>query len=43
MTIKITVSATINATMEQVWDSWTKPEHITKWNFAKCKLAMSKS
>ncbi len=30
----ITVEATINATIEKVWDCWTKPEHITKWNNA---------
>jgi uncharacterized protein YndB with AHSA1/START domain len=34
MTTKITVSATIDAAIESVWDKWTKPEHITKWNFA---------
>jgi len=31
---KITVQATISANAEKVWDYWTKPEHITKWNFA---------
>ncbi len=31
---KITVEATIAAGAEKVWDAWTKPEHITKWNFA---------
>lgn len=30
----ITVENTINAPVEKVWDCWTKPEHITKWNFA---------
>jgi uncharacterized protein YndB with AHSA1/START domain len=34
MATKITVSATVNAPIEKVWDSWTNPEHITKWNFA---------
>lgn len=24
--------ATINAPIETVWESWTKPEHITQWN-----------
>jgi uncharacterized protein YndB with AHSA1/START domain len=28
---KITVEATINAPVEKVWNSWTSPEHITKW------------
>ncbi len=31
---RITVGATIAAGTEKVWDAWTKPEHITKWNFA---------
>ena len=31
---KITVEATIAASVNKVWDYWTKPEHITKWNFA---------
>ena len=30
----ITVSAVIHAPIERVWDSWTLPEHITKWTFA---------
>lgn len=34
MITKIEVSAKINAQVEKVWDCWTKPEHITKWNFA---------
>lgn len=29
---KLTVSAEINAPVDKVWDAWTKPEHITKWN-----------
>lgn len=31
---KITVSANIAATQQKVWDYYTLPEHITKWNFA---------
>lgn len=31
---KITVEATISVDRKKVWDFWTKPEHITKWNFA---------
>jgi uncharacterized protein YndB with AHSA1/START domain len=31
---KISVEATIKANVQKVWDYWTKPEHITKWNFA---------
>ena len=31
---KITVEATVAAEVNKVWDHWTKPEHITKWNFA---------
>lgn len=30
----ITITATINAPIEKVWDAWTAPEHITKWAFA---------
>jgi uncharacterized protein YndB with AHSA1/START domain len=31
---KITIETTVNADSKKVWDYWTKPEHITKWNFA---------
>jgi uncharacterized protein YndB with AHSA1/START domain len=31
---KITIQNTIKAPVEKVWELWTKPEHITKWNFA---------
>lgn len=31
---KITVEATINADIHKVWEAWTMPEDITKWNFA---------
>jgi uncharacterized protein YndB with AHSA1/START domain len=31
---KITVETTINATVEKVWELWTTPEHIIKWNNA---------
>lgn len=31
---KIIVSATINASIEKVWDYYTNPKHITQWNFA---------
>ena len=27
----ITVETTVNAPIEKVWDSWTNPDHITKW------------
>ncbi|MEQ9091076.1 MAG: SRPBCC family protein [Balneola sp.] len=30
----ITIDSTINANSEKVWDYWTEPDHITKWNFA---------
>jgi len=29
---KITVSTTVNAPIEKVWDSWTNPKHIVNWN-----------
>ncbi|MET6996282.1 SRPBCC family protein [Chitinophaga defluvii] len=31
---KITVAATVNAPVEKVWEFWTSPEHITRWNNA---------
>ncbi len=31
---KITVESTIKAPVEKVWDYWTSPEHIKKWNSA---------
>ncbi|HSZ24171.1 MAG TPA: SRPBCC family protein [Cytophagaceae bacterium] len=34
MSHKITVAATIKADAKKVWDYYTNPEHITKWNFA---------
>jgi len=30
----ITVQVTVNAAIEKVWACWTRPENITKWNFA---------
>lgn len=30
----ITVVAHINAPIEKIWECYTKPEHITKWNNA---------
>ncbi len=32
--ILITVETSIEAPVEKVWNFWTKPEHITHWNFA---------
>ena len=31
---EITIAATIKAPVEKVWELWTSPEHITKWNAA---------
>jgi len=31
---KITIETTVHAPVEKVWEFWTKPEHITKWNNA---------
>lgn len=31
---KITVSATIKAPVEKVWEYYTSPKHIVNWNFA---------
>lgn len=30
----ITISTTINAPIETVWEYWTAPEHIEQWNHA---------
>lgn len=30
----ITIQATVNAPVEQVWQFWNDPLHITQWNFA---------
>ena len=31
---KVTIETTVAADVRKVWGRWTKPEHITKWNFA---------
>ena len=31
---RITIKAKVSAEKQKVWDYYTKPEHITKWNFA---------
>lgn len=31
---KIVVGAEVNQPIQNVWDHWTKPEHIIHWNFA---------
>jgi uncharacterized protein YndB with AHSA1/START domain len=28
----VTVEATVNAPVEKVWNTWTNPDHIVKWN-----------
>jgi uncharacterized protein YndB with AHSA1/START domain len=34
MNAAITISATVNAEKQKVWDYYTIPQHITQWNFA---------
>lgn len=34
MNSKITIEATIAADTKKVWNAWTNPEDIKKWNFA---------
>jgi uncharacterized protein YndB with AHSA1/START domain len=34
MTTVLTVSSLVNANLELCWQAFTRPEHITKWNFA---------
>jgi uncharacterized protein YndB with AHSA1/START domain len=31
---KITVEITVNKGIDSVWNSWTEPNHILKWNHA---------
>jgi uncharacterized protein YndB with AHSA1/START domain len=31
---RITVETTVNKGMEKAWEFWTRPEHITNWNYA---------
>lgn len=31
---QIEVNTIINASLERVWECWTSPKHIVKWNFA---------
>lgn len=31
---QITIETSIHAEPEKVWECWTKPSHITQWNFA---------
>lgn len=31
---KITIKSTVSVSKHKVWDYYTQPEHITKWNFA---------
>ena len=30
--ISVTVTTTVNAPVEKVWQYWSEPKHITKWN-----------
>lgn len=30
----ITIDSTVNAGADRIWEYWTKPEHITRWNSA---------
>jgi uncharacterized protein YndB with AHSA1/START domain len=32
--VKVTVKTTVNVPVEKVWEFWTEPNHITKWNNA---------
>jgi uncharacterized protein YndB with AHSA1/START domain len=31
---KVTIETTVQAPMEKVWDAWTQPKHVTRWNAA---------
>lgn len=41
--MKISIETTVNAELEQVWLSFTLPEHIVKWNFANNEWACPKA
>jgi len=30
----VTIEATVNAPIDKVWNYWTAPKHITRWNVA---------
>ena len=32
--IELTVEATVNATVDKVWEYWTDPKHVVNWNHA---------
>jgi uncharacterized protein YndB with AHSA1/START domain len=32
--VSITVETTVNSPVQKVWEYWTAPEHITRWNSA---------
>jgi uncharacterized protein YndB with AHSA1/START domain len=32
--LNITINCEVNASIDKVWDYWTKPEHIVNWNHA---------
>jgi uncharacterized protein YndB with AHSA1/START domain len=32
--MEISIMAEVRAPIARVWECWTKPEHITRWNFA---------
>ncbi|WP_435414175.1 SRPBCC domain-containing protein [Polaribacter aestuariivivens] len=31
---KVTIKTVVNKSVKKVWQFWTKPAHITNWNFA---------
>lgn len=34
MNQRITIQTSVKSDIQKVWDFWTKPKHITNWNFA---------
>ena len=43
LNLPITVKILINPDLQTVWDYFTKPEYITKWNFASVDWECSKA
>lgn len=41
----ISIGVSVRSSLDSAWECWTKPEHITQWNFAnsewKCPFAVN--
>lgn len=41
--MRISVSTTVTAPIERVWEAWTTPDDITQWNFASAEWCCPKA